>query len=258
MYPNEPEDPTIPPLPPADDEYSPEYDEPIYAAEESEGPEPPLEDPDFDQGTWKAITGTLKGIMLDPVAFFKGMKEDRPIGVALAWGFTILCISGLMQLVVGLIFNQVIISQFLPFLQQLDPNLDAAEFNEIMKWSQTVGPIVQFIFVPFGAAIHFFLFVLIFYLFSQLWGSFDRRFSMFLRLCAYSMTPYLFGFGISILNLLCFFYSLVLLTIGLVHAGKSETGRAVGTVVTPLFLCCACAIFCVFLVVMAAFSGAWS
>lgn len=259
MYPTEPDDPRWPPLPPAEDEETlPEPETAEELGQDGEGPEPALEDPHFDQGTWKAITQTIKGVMLDPVAFFRGMREDRPVGAALAWGFSILCISGLMQWVMGLLFSQVLVGQFFPLLQQFDPNLDATEFQEIMRWSQTVGPIVQFIFIPFGAAINFFLFVLVFYLFSQLWGSFERRFSMFLRLCAYCMTPYLFGFGISLLNLLCFFYSLILLTIGLVHAGKSPTGRAVGTVITPPILCCLCVFFCLFLGLMAAFSGSWS
>ncbi|MCB1051316.1 MAG: YIP1 family protein [Acidobacteria bacterium] len=229
-------EPQPPPIPPHDPYQPSQYD--VYQYDtEPQGEEPPLEDPQFDEGLGKAVFLTFSRALFQWDRFFPGMREDRSpvpaICLALFCGITITIVNVLINyLILG---PDGGVQAFLQELQKLFPEMQLPD-QDFGQAYQT-GIVVQVFLAPIMAAFQFFFGLVIFYLSSQIFKSHKGSFSKFARIYAYSHLPSLFG--LSYFGLFTWVFSLVLLVVGLVKAEKSSPGRAILTVLAPyIFLCC--------------------
>ncbi len=247
-------EPTLPTEPP------PRYDAQQTWSETSAlpvGPEPPIEDPQYQGNAIAAVVTTAKRILFDPKNFFSSLHEERSATSAVIWALTIMCLSQLLALLVGLVIFQLFpqpdySEMFRELFEQFNIDADIDSLMPLIDPSSPGFFLARVITIPVTTIMSFFVSVLIYYLAAYIWKSFKPRFSTFIRVYAFAQTPIIFGW-VPYLNIIFVVWSMVLFGMGLVYCGKSTPGRAVGTVLTPLVFCCACA--CAAMVVAIAIGG---
>lgn len=253
-------DPELPPTP--QQPYDPQSTWQAPEPQQQDSPEPPIEDPNFGDSAIAAMVLTAKRLLTTPSRFFSGMQEERSATAAVVWALSIMCLSRLLYLIITtLIFPQPNYAEMMQqFFDQM--GIDPGNMDSLGPLFDPSSPslfLVSVIMIPIQAIIGFFISVLIYYLSAYIWKAFEPRFSMFIRIYAFAQTPALIAWFPLIGGLTSVIWSLILLGMGLVYAGKATQGRAVGAVVTPIVFCCVCLacflMFFVFAIAGAAANG---
>jgi hypothetical protein len=218
------------------------------------GAPPPAGTPWEDRerlGFVNALIETTKQVMTQPAAFYRAMPTSGGVGSPL-----------LYAVIIGWI-GTVLASFYLALFQSIaDP---AALGGDVPAWMTSSTPfevwggfVANVIFGPIGEAIAVFVAGGILHLSLLLIGGAQRNFEATFRVVCYSRAP-------SILMIIPFcgwfvapVWTLVLYVIGLQHAHRIGTGKAVLGVLLPAALfCCCCAglLFLVWGFVAAAVAG---
>lgn len=197
----------------------------------------------YEGSFFASLWGTLKTVMFRPAEFFVGMNEDRPVYPSMIWALLILAINQVLQVLIGSIFQEKMMQDLAPFMDELAQELNM-DLSMLTQQTSDMMLGLGLAFIPLTVPLVFFFFVLVYFISAQAWDAFQPSFPMFMRVCAFSMTPHLFGFGINILTMVAWIYTMILMAVAFIHAGKASTGRAIGAAISPLVLCCLCAVFC--------------
>jgi len=241
-------DPEYPPLPP--NPYEPIHSDP-YDYGPSVLPEPPLEDPSFQEGTLVALGLTFKRVLFQWDRIFPGMREERSPLPALLVAFSCLLLVGLLDLLLSMAMGgQEGFRQILEQLQEAFPDLEIPQ--DVFDQGMALGLGMQLLILPVAILLRFSVGLGLTFASSQLFRSHRGSFSKFARMYFYSQIPFLFG--PSLLSLFMWLYSKCILVAALMKAEGASPASAIGTVLAPVFAGCCLCLGC-FFVLMATVGG---
>jgi hypothetical protein len=241
-------EPEYPPLPP--NPYETIQSDP-YDYGSNDLPEPPLEDPGFQEGTLVALVLTFKRVLFQWDRIFPGMREDRSPLPSLLVAFSCLLGVGILNLLISMAMGgQEGFHVLLEQLQEAFPDLEIPQ--EALDQSMAMGSGMQLLILPIMVVVQFGIGLGLSFAASQLFRSHRGSFSKFARMYSYSLIPFLFG--PSLLSLFMWVYSKCILAAALIKGEGASPASAIGTVLAPMVAgCCLCA-GC-FLVLMATLGG---
>lgn len=252
---------TQPPIPPEDDAnpyQPPEHgwsDQPREAEmgtdSEEEYPKPPLEDVYWQGSKTAAAIETIRRLILQPSAFFRGIKEDDSVDGAASLTTLLHVIGGLLAVLAQYAYMELEIPGLFP----------PSEFGEYVWESPALAYTNNLLFalllttvlLVFRVFVGLAFYSAVYYIIGKLLNSFDHDFNTMFRLlsyCALALTPPLLAsplllipyFGVLfvwLLTLVSFIWLIVLFVKGLkgISRGRVGTGRALLTVLMPLLFC---------------------
>ena len=186
---------------------------------------------------------TVRGVLLDPTAFFRSMRQTGGLGAPLTFGIA----GTLLGSLIGSLWQLMFLSG------DMFPHPDAAG-DAAAAALVSSGCVV--VFVPIGAVLGMFIGAAIYHVMLLLLGAARQPFETTMRVVAYSMG------STSLLHILpvcgafiATVWAIVAYIIGLAQAHEISTGKAAAAVLIPVAVCCV--IFALFYAAVAAvFLGA--
>lgn len=226
-------DPMMPPPPPPPsfgDGFAPSSDSP---------PEPlPWEQPGYP--FLEGLYETAKLFFTDPSTAFARMQLTGDLGRPLIFAI----IFGWLGIIAGQVYNIAMGGAMYRMLPQLSQGQDFAT-NTFVNIGFMIGaPLLILLGIFLGGAIY--------HLFLMLYGGANSGFGATVRVLCYASTVQVLQVLPLCGGFVAMVWGVVLQIIGLAIAHRTTKGKAAGAVLTPVLLCCVCAV----LIVMVAFGGA--
>ncbi|MBC7186398.1 MAG: YIP1 family protein [Calditrichaeota bacterium] len=185
-------------------------------------------------GFWKSLWDTISGVLFSPNTFFARMPVTGGIGKPLLFGLLVGSVSSIVDSIISL-------SGWLwPMGLRHYPGM--AEFPDIFPlWMSRTAlvPLVS-LTAPMMVLVGMFLWAGILHLCLMLVGGAQRGFEATFRVVAYSEAASLFRILPFCGSVVALPWMIVVQIIGFKQAHQISSGKAVGAMLLPLLLCCAC------------------
>jgi len=184
---------------------------------------------------------TVRDVLFSPTLTFRHLKRDNAVFNAFLFGLIGATIGGAANT----------LWQFLVSIMGFAP-----EGGALSRWFGTTSTFIVTLFmVPLMSALSILLMSVVLHFILKLLGGADRGFPATFKVFAYAQgATALLGVVPFCGSVAGFFWLLVICIIGLKEAHETTHGKSMAAVLLPLALCCVCAAFAVFLLVLSGIS----